>query len=477
MTRRLMAPQDSIWLELDRPTNLMAITSLLWTATPIDPDRLRALIDERILQRYPVFRQRPVLHGGAIRWGHWADDPDFDLDRHVVVAPMPGAGDRAALQDYVAEQRSVPLDRDHPLWTVHLLQGFGGGSALVQRYHHAMADGIRLTQVMLGILDRHDPADGGPTAPAPVGTRIPVHARRGRADGVRSLLNTVGSVVKIGLWSNPESVLAGSPGRAKTAAWGDPVPFSLLHDIAVGTATSINDVCTTLVSGAVARYLADTTRGRPLAPEDADLAWMVPVNLDPPGREPPPGLGNHFALVLAVLPHGPATFPDRLAEVHRRLARIRGSWEPLMNFGLSQGIALSPSLLGTTASRLMANKAVGVLTDVPGPRVRMELAGAAVDGVVAWAPSSGRQALTVCVFSYAGDVTVGFGTDRTVVPDPERLVAAFEEEVADAIAALGAGVTPTGASLERAARADGRPGSAPGAPRPRGRSPRSARSS
>src|SRR5512132_1399256 len=44
--RRLMAPQDSIWLELDRPTNLMAITSLLWTSTPIDPDRLRALIDE-----------------------------------------------------------------------------------------------------------------------------------------------------------------------------------------------------------------------------------------------------------------------------------------------------------------------------------------------------------------------------------------------------------------------------------------------
>jgi len=339
-----------------------------------------------------------------------------------------------------------------------------------------MADGIRLTQVMLGILDPHDPADRDPAAPAPVGTRVPVHARRGRADGVRSLLNTAGSVVKIGLWWNPQSALGGSPGVEKTAAWGDPVPFSALHDIAVRTGTSINDVCTALVSGAVARYLASTTRGRPLAPEDADLAWMMPVNLDPPGREPPPGLGNHFALVLAVLPHGPGTFPGRLAEVHRRLARIRGSWEPLMNFGLSQGIALSPSVLGTAASRLLANKAVGVLTDVPGPRVRMDLAGAPVDGVVAWAPSSGRQALTVCIFSYAGEVTVGFGTDRAVVPDPERLVAAFDEEVADAIATFGADVSETGGSLEPDGRGGRGPRSGPAVPPPRGRAPRPARS-
>jgi hypothetical protein len=299
-----------------------------------------------------------------------------------------------------------------------------------------MADGIRLTQVMLGILDPHDGADARATAPTPVGARLPVPSGRGRIDAVRSLLNTAGSVVKLGLWSNPRSALDGQPGVAKTAAWGDPVPLPLLHDLAVRTSTSVNDVCTALVSGALARYLAATTRGRQLASGDDDLAWMVPVNLDAPGREPPPGLGNHFALVLAVLPSGAAAFPDRLAEVHRRMVRIRGSWEPLMNFGLSQGIALSPSLLGTATSRLLANKAVGVLTNVPGPRTRMDLAGAAVEGAVAWAPCSGRQVLTVCIFSYAGKVTFGFGTDRTVVPDPEQLVAAFDAEVAAAVADL-----------------------------------------
>lgn len=437
LARRLIAPQDSIWLELDRPTNLLAITSLLWTATPIDPDRLRTLIRERILGRYPVFQQRPVLYGGPVRWGYWTDDPDFDLDRHVIVKQMPGAGDRAALQEYVAAQRSVPLDREHPLWTIHLLQGFGGGSALVQRYHHAMADGIRLTQVMLGLLD---PVDGelADAAPPLVGARGPVHTGRSRLEPVRSMLNTAGSVVKMGLWTNPRTALGGHPDVPKTAAWGEGVPLPLLHDLAVRTSTSVNDVCTTLVSGAVARYLQSRPGGSRLTPGDEDLAWMVPVNLDRPGSEPPRALGNHFALILAVLPHGPAGFRERLAEVHRRIARIRDSWEPVMNFGLSRGIAVSPSLVGTTLSRFLTGKTVGVLTNVPGPRAPMALAGAVVDGVVGWAPCSGPQTMTVCIFSYAGNVTVGFGTDRTVVPDPEQLVAAFDAEVADAVAELGA---------------------------------------
>jgi WS/DGAT/MGAT family acyltransferase len=437
-----MAPQDSIWLELDRPTNLMAITSLLWTATPIDPARLRDVIQERIVARYPVFRQRPVLHGGPVRWGYWEDDPDFDLDRHVLVEEMPGAGDRAALQDYVAAQRSVPLDRHHPLWTVHLLQGFGGGSVLVQRYHHAMADGIRLTQVMLGILDPSDRADA---APPQVGSRGPVPAGRSRIGRVRAALNTGGSLVKMGLWTNPLTALAGRPDVPKTAAWGDPVPLPLLHDLAVRTSTSVNDVCTTLVSGAVARYLESSPGGSRLPPGDEDLAWMVPVNLDPPDGEPPAELGNHFALILAVLPHGPASFQERLAEVHRRIARIRDSWEPMMNFGLSQAIAVSPSILGTALSRFLTAKTVGVLTNVPGPRTPMSLAGAVVEGVVGWAPSSGPQTMTVCIFSYAGNVTVGFGTDRSVVPDPERLVAAFDAEVADAVAELGTVPSAVGA--------------------------------
>jgi WS/DGAT/MGAT family acyltransferase len=407
----------------------MVVTSLMWTTEPVDPDRLRAVVGERLLDRFPVFRQHPSVHTGLLRRGSWVDDPEFDLDRHLLVRPMPAPGDRAALQEFVGEERATPLDPAHPMWRVHLLQGYQGGSAVVTRFHHSIADGIRSTQVMLGLLDPLD--DAPPAFTARVGHRGAVRASR---VPVAAVLNTAVSVLKIVLWTNPRTPLAGRPGREKSVAWTEPVPLDTLKEIAVLTGTTVNDVCTALVSGAMARYLARTPGARQLAPDDDEVAWMVPVNLEPPGREPPPDLGNHFALVLVPLPHGPVSFPDRLAAVHRRMARIRESWEPPLTFALSRAIALSPTPVGTALIRVLAATAVGVLTDVPGPRTPMALAGAPVAGVVGWAPTSARQALTVTIFSDAGAVTVGFGADRSIVPDADALVTAFDEELADVLA-------------------------------------------
>jgi WS/DGAT/MGAT family acyltransferase len=305
----------------------------------------------------------------------------------------------------------------------------------VTRVHHSIADGVRSTQLMLSLLD---PLDGEPPGlMARVGRPGPVRAGTGTARLLPTLLNTAASVVKLGLWVNPGTALEGRPGVGKAAAWTEPVPLDVLKAIAVRTGTTVNDVCTALVAGAMARYLQRAGGPRRLTPGDEEIAWMVPVNLEPADQQPPADLGNHFALVLLVLPHGPGAFPDRLADVHRRMARIRSSWEPTLTMALARTLALLPTPLGTAIMRFFAGKAVGVLTNVPGPRTAMALAGAPVAGVVGWAPTSARQALTVTVFSYAGAVTFGFGTDSTVVPDPDSLVAMVGEELTEAVRATG----------------------------------------
>jgi diacylglycerol O-acyltransferase len=462
MTRHAIPPQDQLWLDLDRPTNLMMITSVLWTARPVAPDALRALVTERLLGRYPVFGRR-VVDGALPGQAWWEDDPDFDLDRHVLVGELPEPGDRAALEAFVGRQRGTPLDREHPLWSVHLLSGYGAGSAVVQRYHHAIADGIRLMEVGLGLLDPVEGTDVAPAArvgasgPLSTGTHPartaeralraagvgplvdaataadallpealrPAHLVDSAADRALTLLHTAGSAVKIAAWSNPHTALDGEPRVEKTAVWADPVPLPRLREIAACADGTVADVCTALVAGAVGRYL--TERGE-AAPED--LAWMVPVNLVPFNDALPPSLGNHFALVLAVLPHTPMPLRDRVAEVHRRMLRIRSSYEPMITSGITQAVALAPAPVGRWLGDALAAKAVGVVTNVPGPRAPMALAGARVEGMVGWAPCSARQALTVCVVSYAGAVTFGFGTDRAVISDPERLVAALDAELA-----------------------------------------------
>jgi len=51
--------------------------------------------------------------------------------------------------------------------------------------------------------------------------------------------------------------------------------------------------------------------------------------------------------------------------------------------------------------------------------------------VLSWPPESGDQTLGVSIFSYAGEVQVGFRVDSTRIPDPERMVAAFESEITE----------------------------------------------
>ncbi len=90
MARRPIGPVDTIWLNMDRPDNLMVIDTLVFLAGPADWDRVVAVVRERLLDRYPVFTQRPVMPLAHVGTPHWEDDPDFDLERHLVrVDPGP----------------------------------------------------------------------------------------------------------------------------------------------------------------------------------------------------------------------------------------------------------------------------------------------------------------------------------------------------------------------------------------------------
>ena len=123
-----------------------------------------------------------------------------------------------------------------------------------------------------------------------------------------------------------------------------------------------------------------------------------------------------------------------------------------------------------------ANKALGVTTNVIGPRTRLRLAGVPVEGVLGWVPGSGTHTVGVSIFTYAGTVRVGVVTDAALVPDPERLVAAVEAELGLLVslvppAAPTAPKTPTAATTRatRALRAGGSTRATPATTRRRAR--------
>jgi WS/DGAT/MGAT family acyltransferase len=144
-----MSRVDTAWLRMESPTNLMMITSVLTFAGTLELKKLRRLIESRFLA-FRRFRQKAVdTPSGAF----WQTDADFDIDWHVKLAALPGKGDKIALEKFVSELASSPLDHARPLWQFQLIEKYDGGSVAISRIHHCYADGLALVQVMLSLTD------------------------------------------------------------------------------------------------------------------------------------------------------------------------------------------------------------------------------------------------------------------------------------------------------------------------------------
>jgi diacylglycerol O-acyltransferase / wax synthase len=69
------------------------------------------------------------------------------------------------------------------------------------------------------------------------------------------------------------------------------------------------------------------------------------------------------------------------------------------------------------------------MTNVPGPKKPVYLAGTPVRTVLFWASTSGHIGMSVSIFSYRGEVTVGLVVDAALIPDPELIVTQLEREL------------------------------------------------
>ncbi|MEN8705841.1 MAG: wax ester/triacylglycerol synthase family O-acyltransferase [Nocardioides marinisabuli] len=444
-TEHRVDPVDAIWLGMDRPQNLMVIECLMFLDGPLDRERFDRVVRTRLLDVYPVFSRRPVAGTGRRRRSRWRDVPDLDLDQHVREVRLPAPGDDAALQAYVSGFLGTPLRRDRPLWEMHLVEGLDRGTALYVRLHHALADGIALTQVLLSLTDEtsegdrdgtHEPAAphraladvvqaarrAAPEVPALL---RPERVRRTVLEGLRLGLSGVAALRKLLVTRNPDTGLSGDAGEHKVAVWSEPIDLGVVKDIARGSGATVNDVLVAALAGSLEQYqLAHDGRS-------VDIPTMIPVNLRPMHLPLPRELGNRFALVLLLLPSGLLSAADRLAETKRRMDTIKRSPEPVITFALIQGIGRLGARLSRMLVTFFAGKATGVTTNVPGPREARYFAGTRISGLLGWVPGSGDQTLGTCIFTYAGTVRVGFKADTRVIPDPEKILEAFHTELDD----------------------------------------------
>ncbi|MCB1534838.1 MAG: wax ester/triacylglycerol synthase family O-acyltransferase [Rhodoblastus sp.] len=441
-----MSPVDTAWLRMDRPNNLMMITGVMTLAGPVDAKALASALGERMLA-HRRFRQRAVTTPtGAF----WVDDRDFDIARHVQRVRLPGRGGEKVLQTYVAQLASEPLDTNHPLWQMRIVEKYEGGLAIVSRIHHAVGDGIALMKVLLGLAD-----DGEEARPAAHGHHhdegwlsslmAPLSGAAGLGlkltqGAVREALSLAtnpmraAKLIKTGAgvagelaWllampSDSETRFKGKPHGTKSVAWTKPLRLNEVKAASWALDCSINDILLACVAGSLRAYLED--KGDESA--GVEVRALVPINLRPSGAEHE--LGNRFGIIAVELPVGVADPLERLAEVRRRMRKLKNSYEPPVTLGMFAALGVAPKIMQDQLFDLLISRATAVMTNVPGPQKEITIAGAPVKQVMFWVPQSGDIGMGVSILSYAGNVQFGLITDAALTPDPEAIIGRFERE-------------------------------------------------
>jgi diacylglycerol O-acyltransferase len=360
---------------------------------------------------------------------------------HHVALPAPN--DRRALQDFVGDRLATPLDRARPLWEVYLIDGYGSGCAILLRIHHSVADGIALARVMMTLTEGGDEYAAGIAGHECNGHRFGGLGSVARAagvlahEGVETLLHPrhVGELAAIAAsgaqtlaklmlsHGDPRTAIKGEQHLAHRVAWSDPVDLRRVKRAGRAHSATVNDVLVAAVAGAVGRHLRESG-------DDVDeIHALVPFNLRPLDEPLPRELGNRFGLVLLGLPVGVEDPVARLAEVKLGMDAIKGSHEGALSYGILGLMGRTPIQVEARLIDFFSAKGSMVLTNVPGPRQHLSVGRTRLGGVLVWAPCSGSVGMSVSVFSYAGEVTVGFLADAGLVPEPQALADAFRADV------------------------------------------------
>jgi WS/DGAT/MGAT family acyltransferase len=450
-----MASVDTAWLHMDRPTNLMVITSVMTFEGSLNIDKVRVLLEERLL-RFDRFRQRVVESSLPLTTPTWELDPHFDIHSHLHHIALPAPGDQAQLQQLVGDIMSQGLDHSKPLWQFYVVDNYRGGSAVISRIHHCIADGIALTRLMLSLTDETPDTvwiEEESTAPArkrrgPLGRlfspallaaksawhltetvwseslelmRHPDHA----LDLAKLGASSAARLARMTLYApDPPTIYKGNLGTVKRAAWSQPFPLAEVKAVGKAAGATINDTLVTAISGGLRQFLI--SRGDDVT--DLNIRAYIPVNLRP--LKAPISLGNQFGLVFLSMPLGIDDPVERLQEVKRRMDEIKSSPEALVAWAVLATMGRLPTDVEKLGLDFYGMKASAVLTNVPGPRQALYMTGVKMRAALGWVPQSADIGLGLSIFSYDGRVIIGVNTDADNVPEPQGIVELIEAEYA-----------------------------------------------
>lgn len=453
-----ISPVDASFLYLDRGTTPMQVGALSifdCLDGQLTVEDVRRRISRR-LAYVPRFRMRvreiPLALGRPV----WVPDDRFDLDAHIRHCVLARPGTHAQLEELTARILARPLDRERPLWELHVVEGLADGTvAVISKTHQALVDGNGALDITQFLLDEDAAEPTGPAAetwyaPDPptdwelvaatlTGPIVqPVDALRSAASTVTSTLTRMGaSLHDTSRWAREALTAAVSVARA-------PVTASLQADVGMhrrfATASialdefqtvhrsvggSVQDAILTAIAGALRAWLVG--RG---ASVDATsvIRVLIPVATASPG-----GDASSVSAFLVDLPVGESDPLIRLQRVSHDSSAFTDVSRALGARTLVSVAGFGPATLHALGARLAAGMSSRVynlaVVNVPGPQRPLYAGRARLIASYPVMPLVSGQALALGVTSYDGMVFLGANGDRDALLDLDDLVACVPEAV------------------------------------------------
>ncbi|HEX3706387.1 MAG TPA: wax ester/triacylglycerol synthase family O-acyltransferase [Mycobacteriales bacterium] len=453
----LMSLQDAAFLLPETREQPMHVGGLQLFTTPVGADRdyLKNVYAELVAvdEIAPLFRQRAHRSLGTLGQWAWQEDKELDLEHHVRHSALPRPGRIRELLALVSRLHSTLLDRQRPLWEMHLIEGLDDGRfAIYFKSHHAVMDGVSGLRLMQSSLstDADDRSLCAPYLPREshrdhAGGGFSAGALAGMARGAFNETVALGPLVYRAADRLIREQAAALPSAAPRTILNGPItgsrrfaaqswPLERLHAIRRSAGVTLNDVVLALCSGALRTYL-DEQHALP----DASLVAMVPVHLSSIGKGG--SAGNNVGAILTSLGTDQTDPARRLETIVASMQQgkdLLGSLSRLQAVAMS-AVSMAPlamsSLFGI--NRLLPPPFNLVISNVPGPKVPLWMQGARLDAFYPLSIPTVGQALNITVTSYVDNLEFGLTGCRRHVPHLQRLLTHIDASLDELEAAVG----------------------------------------
>jgi diacylglycerol O-acyltransferase / wax synthase len=445
---RRMSDQDALmWnIEMD-PLLRSTITSVAILEKAPDRERFTDRIERATRS---VVRLRQLVRPAPLNLAtpEFVIDDDFDLAYHLRWQRAPANATLRDVLDFAEPFAMAGFDHARPLWEMIVLEDLEDGrTALVQKIHHSLADGVGMMKLSMSFLDiEPDPADLlGPIPDVPFEKHPSLieQVRSGIADQARSQASAIATgprrVGAIAL--NPLGALQRAARSTASAVRMlrpvsepmSPVMTARSHNLRFDTLTAnlaamkaaskridgrLNDAFLAAVAGGLDRY----HRAHGVTVDQ--LRMTMPINIRAKGDATVGG--NQFVPVRFGFPVAISDPIERMARM-RDLVKVQRS-EPALNFAKPiAGMLNRLPVSMTTAIFGGMLKAIDVVTtNVPGAPRPVFIAGARLQANFGYGPLTGA-ACNITLLSYIDEIHIGISTDPAAVPDPDVFVACLQD--------------------------------------------------